>query len=469
MDDGFPDTTEVLVIGGGPGGYVAAIRAGQLDLGVTLVEDEGVGGTCLNHGCIPSKALITATDRVDEIATSEEMGIYAEPYLDVEEMVDWKDEVVDTLTGGVETLCRANGVTVVDGVAELTSDSEAKVTTADGESGTISFKNCIVATGSRPIELPNFSYDDEPVLDSQQALSLSEAPDRLVVVGAGYIGLELSTVFAKFGTDVTVVEMLDSVLPTFPDDLVEPVYSRAQEQGIDFHFGVSVSRWDEQGDGIAVVAEDENGGTGSFDCDVVVVAVGRQPVTDTVGLENAGLEPNERGFVDIDDRCQTDQSSLYAVGDVAGEPLLAHAASREGVVAAEAIAGEVGDHGTEIPSVVFTDPEIATVGLTEAEAADAGYDPLVGRFPFDASGRAMSTGDTEGFVTVVSDDETGRVLGGQVVGTEASELIGTLTVAVNQDLSVSELAGVVFPHPTLSEAIGESAEHAIGHAIHTSN
>jgi dihydrolipoamide dehydrogenase len=468
MED-LPTKTDLLVIGGGPGGYVAAIRAGQLGLDVTLVEADAVGGTCLNYGCIPSKALITATDRVDDIAHSEEMGIYAEPYLDVSEMVDWKDEVVENLTGGVASLCRSNGVTIVEARAELTAENEAIITVSDGDTGTISFDDCILATGSRPVELPNFSFEKEPVWDSQEALAIDEVPGQLLVVGAGYIGMELSTVFAKLGCDVTVVEMLDEVMPTFPTDLVAPVHERAQKHGVDFHFGLAASHWEKTGDGVTVVAKDEDDDTASFDCDAVVVAVGRQPVIDTAGLDAVSIELTDDGFVDTDDRWQTSVDSIYAVGDVAGDPLLAHAASREGVVVAETIAGERGDHGTEIPAVVFTDPEIATIGLTEEEAVNAGYEPLVGRFPFSASGRAMTGDDTAGFVKLVADDDTGQVLGGHIVGPEASELVGTLTVAVEREMSVDELAGVVFPHPTLLEAIGESADHALGHALHTSN
>lgn len=469
MSHEVPAETEVLVVGGGPGGYVAAIRAGQLGLDVTLVERDGIGGTCLNYGCIPSKALITATDRVHEITNSEEMGIYAEPYLDVAELMEWKDAVVNDLTGGVAALLQGNGVTLVEGRATFDSETSATIHRADGEVTTLEFEYAILATGSRPIKLPGFDFADDPILNSRQALSSDRVPGRLVVVGGGYIGMELSTVFSKLGADVTVVEMLDDLMPAFPDHLVEPVRKRAADFGIDCHFGLAADHWEETADGITVVAEDEGGQTAEFACDAVIVAVGREPVTDTVDLAAAGLEPDENGYLETDEQGQTDVSSIYAVGDVAGEPMLAHAATSEGIVAAAAIAGENHNLPSATPAVVFTDPEVATVGRSEAEAADDGYDPMVGRFPFTASGRAMTAGDTTGFVEVVADADTGRLLGGHVVGPEASELIGELTLAVEAGHDVADLATLIHPHPTLSEAIGESAEHALGHAIHTTN
>jgi dihydrolipoamide dehydrogenase len=469
MTETVPTTTDVLVIGGGPGGYVAAIRAAQLDLDVVLVERDGVGGTCLNYGCIPSKSLITATNRVDEITESQEMGIYAEPYLDVAEMIDWKDDVVTNLTDGVISLCRSNGVHLVEGTARFESESSATVTHDDGATDHIEFENAIMATGSRPVQLPGFDFSDDPVLDSRQALSLRKVPDRLVVVGAGYIGMELSTVFAKLGTAVTVLEMLDDPLPRFPSDLVSPVHDRAIDSGVDFRFGFAASHWEQDQDGVRVVAEDKNGNVEEFPAEYFVVAVGREPVTDAIGIENIDVEVDKNGFVETDDHCRTDASSIFAVGDVAGEPLLAHAASHEGLIAAETITGEDPSHGSTVPAVVFTDPEIATVGLTEQEAEEAGHDPLIGQFPFAASGRAMTTGDTEGFVKIVVDADSNRILGGQVVGPEASELIASLTIAVENGHSVSDLADITYSHPTLSEAIGESAQHALGHAIHTHN
>ncbi len=465
--------TDVAVIGAGPGGYVAAIRAGQLGLDVTLVEKDAYGGTCLNYGCIPSKAMITASDVAHEAGDAEDMGVYADPEVDVTEMVDWKDGVVDQLTGGVEKLCKANGVNLVEGRAEFAGSDKLRVVHGgDGQgSETIEYEHAIVSTGSRPIEVPGFDFGDDPVLDSRQALAMDDLPDSLVVVGAGYIGMELSTVFAKLGVDVTVVEMLDGILPQYGDDLARPVKQRAEELGIDFHFGLAADGWEADGDdGIVVAAEDEDGETTEFETEKVLVAVGRQPVTDTLNLEVIGLEPNEDGRLETDHEARTDVENVFAIGDVAPGPMLAHKASKEGEVAAEVIAGEPAALDYQaVPAAVFTDPEIGTVGLTEDDAAEQGFDPVVGKFPFNASGRALTTGHAEGFVQVVADEESGFILGAQIVGPEASELVAELGLAIEMGATLEDVASTIHTHPTLAEATMEAAEHALGHAIHTLN
>ncbi|QCC60883.1 dihydrolipoyl dehydrogenase [Natrinema thermotolerans] len=495
--------TDVLVIGAGPAGYVAAIRAGQLDLDVTLVEKDAYGGTCLNYGCIPSKALITATDVAHDAATAEEMGIHAEPEIDLGEMMAWKDGVVDQLTGGVEKLCKANGVTLLEGTARFAGENTARVShSGEGQgSESLEFEHAVIATGSRPIEIPNFDFGDEPVLDSRQALALESVPDSIVVVGAGYIGMELASVFAKLGTDVTVIEMLDSILPGYDDDLKRPVKGRATDLGIEFEFGYTASEWHERDgdDGIRVVAEpadnaaadgggeashaseQESGETASgaeavederleLEAEKVLVAVGRQPVSDTLDLEEAGVETDDAGFVETDSRARTNLEHIFAVGDVAGEPMLAHKGSAEGQVAAEVIAGEPAAIDYQaMPAAVFTDPEIGTVGMTEPEAAEAGFEPVTGQFPFRASGRALTTGDSDGFVKVVADEESGYLLGASIVGPEASELIAELGLAIELGATLEDVAATVHTHPTLSESVMEAAENALGHAIHTLN
>ncbi|WP_137286670.1 dihydrolipoyl dehydrogenase [Halorussus salinisoli] len=464
--------TDVLVIGAGPGGYVAAIRAGQLDLDVTMVEKDAYGGTCLNYGCIPSKAMITASDLAHEAGDAEEMGIYADPEVKMDEMVGWKDEVVDQLTGGVEKLSKANGVELMEGRAEFADEDKARIVHSGGGQGseTVEFEHAIVSTGSRPIEVPGFDFGDDPVLDSRQALALDEVPESLVIVGAGYIGMELAGVFAKLGTDVTVVEMLDSVLPGYEDDLARPVKKKAEDLGIDFHFGEAASEWEESGDGITVRTEDEEGTISEFGAEKVLVAVGREPVTDTLELENAGIETDENGFIETDDRARTEKDHIYAIGDVAGEPMLAHKASKEGQVAAEVIAGEPSALDYQaVPAAVFTDPEIGTVGMTEAEAEEEGFEPAVGKFPFNASGRALTTGHAEGFVRIVADEPSGFLLGAQIVGPEASELIAELGLAIEMGATLEDVAATIHTHPTLSEAVMEAAENALGHAIHTLN
>jgi len=464
--------TDVLVIGGGPGGYVAAIRAGQLDLDVTLVERDAYGGTCLNHGCIPSKALISATDVAHDAGNAEHMGVYADPAVDLQGMVEWKDGVVDQLTGGVEKLCKAASVNLVAGRAEFASADTARVV-HEGEgqgSETVAFEHAIVATGSRPIEVPGFEFDGEHVLSSRDALSLDSVPESLVVVGAGYIGMELSTVFQKLGCDVTVVEMLDDALPGYEDDVARVVRTRAEELGVDFHFGQAAQEWERAGDGITVRTENEGGEIAEFGAENCLVAVGRQPVTDTLNLDALGLEPDDEGFLATDDQARTDLDHVFAVGDVAGEPMLAHKASTEGEVAAEVIAGEpAGLDYQAVPAAVFTDPEIGTVGMTEAEATEAGFEPIVGEFPLRANGRALTFGEDEGFVRVVAAGDGEFLLGAQVVAPEASELVAELGLAIEMGARLQDVAATVHTHPTLAEATREACANALGKAVHTLN
>jgi len=461
--------TEVLVIGGGPGGYVAAIRASQLGLDTTLVEMDAYGGTCLNHGCIPSKALISATDVASRAREAERMGVFADPDVDIQGMVAWKDRLVTRLTKGVESLCENAGATLVEGRAEFAGPGRVRVVQGGEGQGaeSIEFDHAVIATGSRPIEIPGFEFDGESILSSRDALALESVPERLAVVGAGYIGMELATVFAKMGCDVTVLEQLEDALPGYEDDVTEIVRGRAEELGVDFRFGQTAQGWDSTGEGVTVRAEGEDGETTAIDADRCLVAVGRQPVTDTLNLEAVGIEPDERGFLPTDDRAETDEEGIYAVGDVAGEPMLAHKAFREGEVAAEVIAGEPAglDHQA-MPAAVFTDPEIGTVGMTESEAREAGFDPVIGQMPLRASGRALTLGEREGFVRVVAEDESGFLLGAQIVGPEASELVAEVALAIELGATLEDVAATVHVHPTLSEAVHEAAMGARGESIH---
>ncbi|KAB1197778.1 MULTISPECIES: dihydrolipoyl dehydrogenase [Haloferax] len=465
--------TDVLVIGAGPGGYVAAIRAAQKGLDTTLVEKDAYGGTCLNYGCIPSKALITSSNLAHEAGNAEEMGIHADPVVDMSQLRDWKDGVVDQLTGGVEKLCKANGVNLVEGTARFKDENAVRI--AHGGEGqgseTIEFEHCIIATGSRVIQIPGFDFEDEHVWSSRDALATDTVPDRLVVVGGGYIGMELSTTFAKLGADVTVVEMLDDILPGYESDVARVVRKRAEELGIDLNFGEGASGWREEDDGIMVTTETEDGEENEYRADKVLVAVGRSPVTDTMELENAGLEADDRGFLGVDEFMRTDVEHIYAVGDVvASSPMLAHAASKEGIVAAEHIAGEpVAFDNQAVPAAVFTDPEIGTVGMTEDEAEEAGFTPAVGQMPFRASGRALTTGHADGFVRIVADEDSGFVLGAQIVGPEASELVAEVALAIEMGATLEDVASTIHTHPTLAEAVMEAAENALGEAIHTLN
>ena len=460
--------TELLVVGGGPGGYVAAIRAAQLDVDVTLVEMDAYGGTCLNHGCIPSKAFISATDVAHDAGNAEHMGVYADPAVDMQGMVTWKDRLVRRLTKGVETLCESAGATLIEGRAEFASEQKARIVhQGEGEGAeTVEFDNAVLATGSRPIELPDFSFDADPVLSSRDALALDSLPDSLLVIGAGYIGMELATVFQKLGCDVTVLEQLDEALPGYEDDVTDVIRERAADLGVDFAFGHAASEWEENGDAITVTAESDDGEE-SFDAEKCLVAVGRQPVTDTLNLDAVDIETTESGFIETDDRARTSLDHVFAVGDIAGEPMLAHKAFREGEVAAEVIAGEPAALDYQaMPAAVFTDPEIGTAGMTEAEAEKAGFSPVVGQMPLRASGRALTLGEKEGFVRVVADEDSGFVLGGQIVGPDASEMVAELTLAIEMGATLEDVAATVHVHPTLSEAVHEAVKGAAGHSIH---
>ncbi|MDG5817686.1 dihydrolipoyl dehydrogenase [Natronococcus sp. A-GB7] len=465
-----PTSTDVVVIGAGPGGYTAAIRAAQLDLDVTLVEKDAYGGTCLNHGCIPSKALISATDLAHRADEAENMGIHAELSIEMSELVDWKDQVVEQLTSGVEKLCKGNGVTLVEGTAEFTGENTVRISNGEEDGAdALEFEHAIVATGSRSVELPGFEFDGEQILSSRGALALESIPERLVVVGAGYIGMELATVFAKAGTDVTVVEMLDEALPGFDADVTRVVKRRAAELGIDFHFGKAANDWERTDDGILVTTTSEDGSVSEFAAEKALVAVGREPVTGTVSLEAAGIETDEDGFVPTDEYGRTDREHIFAVGDVAGEPMLAHKGMYEGEAAAEYIAGgSTTIDPRAVPAVVFTDPEIATVGMSESEATEAGFDPIVGETHLRGSGRALTMDETSGFVRIVA-TESGTVLGAQVVAPEASELVAELGLAREAELSLDDIVEAIHAHPTLSETVREAAANAKGQAIHTLN
>ena len=470
--------TELLVIGGGPGGYVAAIRGGQLGLDVTLVEADAYGGTCLNEGCIPSKALIHVSDLAHEVEHAEDMGLHARADVDIQGLVGWKDGVVDQLTGGVEKLCKANGVNLIEGRAEFTNEHTARV--AHGGEGqgseSIEFEHAVVATGSRPIELPGFAFDSDRILSSADVLSMDSLPDSMLVVGGGYIGMELSTMLAKLGCDVTVVEMLDDILPGYDADITRTVRERAESLGIEFNFGEAAQEWTGAGLGasgepqLEVTTETEGGEESNYTADRVLVAVGRQPASDTCNVEAVGLEPNDNGVLETDSAARTDVEHVFAVGDVAGEPMLAHKAYREGHVAAEVVAGEPTrlDHQA-IPAAVFTDPEIGTVGLSAEEAESEGFDPVVGEMPMRASGRALTLGADEGFVRIVADAETEFILGVRIVAPDAAELIAEIGLAIEMGARLEDVAATIHTHPTLSEAVAEAAANARGSAVHTLN
>lgn len=459
--------TDVLVIGSGPGGYVAAIRAAQLGLDVTIVEREDIGGVCLNSGCIPSKALITMSAVWRQLSELDRAGITVkEAVINPAKLQAWKNDVVHKLTGGVEQLLKGNRVRILRGRAEFTRAGEAKVDTGH-EVKYLAFRDAIIATGSRPVPLSSVPWDGQRVVDSTGLLNGETIPDRLAVIGGGYIGLELGTVYAKLGSRVTIIEATPNLLPGVDRDLVRPVEQVLHGLAVDVLTATTVTDTRKTGDEVYLQVE-SNGASRTIACDVVLVAVGRQPNTDNLGLDKIGIVPDGRGFIAVDERRRTTAAHVYAIGDVTGGPLLAHKASREARVAAEVIGGDRGAayDAVAVPAVIFTDPEIATVGLSEDQARQQGYEPIVGRFPFTASGRALTMGQTAGFVRLVGDKATGVVIGAQVVGPEASTLIAEAALAIECGLTLSDLAQTIHAHPTLPEAVMEAAESALGNAVH---
>lgn len=460
--------TDVLVIGAGPAGYLAAIRAAQRDMDVILVdENERLGGVCLNDGCIPSKALIHAADLYHDAGHSASFGLSADPDMEFETLQEWREAIIDQLTSGVEQLEERYGVTVVRGEAYLPSSTHAKIQ-GHGDVEAVDFEHCILATGSSPIALPDIPFDGETIIDSSDALQLDEPPEDLLVVGGGYIGMELGTVYSKFGSDVTVLEAGDRILPAMPDALVEPITDHADALGIELVTDAMATDADVD-DGTATVAADVDGSEETFEADTVLVAVGRTPNTDGYGLDNTDVELDDDGFIETDEQLQTADPHIYAIGDVAGQPMLAHKGYQEGAVAAEAIAGEPVAADFTVPAVVYTDPELATVGLTADEAEEQGFDVLTGKFTFGASGRAATLDRDDGFVQVVADKASHALLGVHMVGPHVSELVSEATLALEMGALLDDIVMTVHAHPTLSEAFREACEDALGQAIHKYN
>jgi dihydrolipoamide dehydrogenase len=460
---------DTIVVGGGPGGYTAAIRLAQLGKRTLVVEREALGGVCLNWGCIPSKALITAAATVDHIRHAGTMGIGAgEPSIDFAATQRWKDGIVKRLTGGIGTLVRANGSTSVAGEARLLDARTVQVTAADGTVSRYQAAEAIVlATGARVMSIPGFEPDGARVITAKEAVSLESIPRSLVVVGGGVIGMELGMMYQKLGTRVTVVEMTEGILPGVDPDLSAVVARRFRKRGGVLLAPARATGWEPAGDGVRVTVE-HGGATQTVEADHVLVSVGFRPNTAGLGLEQAGVRVDVRGHIATDRSTRTNVPGVYAVGDVTGGPYLAHKAFREGEVAAEVIHGRnIGRDWLAMPSAIFTDPEISTVGLTEAEARAAGHDVRVGRFPFSALGRAMSLGDTDGFVKIVTDRD--RVLGVHIVGPEASELIAEAALAIEMQAAPEDLALTIHPHPTLSEGVLEAFKHSLGEAVHVMN
>lgn len=463
-----PGTTEVLVIGGGPGGYTAAIRAAQLGYDVVVVEKDAYGGVCTHHGCIPSKAYLSATAVATRAGTADELGISAAPRIDFEQMHAWKDAVVDRSANGVTALLGSNGATVLDGVAEFTDDHTARITLDDGTTSRLAFDFAVVATGSRPVELPGFEFSSDAILSSRDALALETVPDRLVVVGAGYIGMELSTVFARLGVDVTVVEVESRVLPAYPAAMTRPVVQRARELGVSFELETAAREWIRDDDELVVTLESATGRRLDVTTDGVFVAVGREPVTDTVNLAGVGLAPGDGGFIETDRDGKTAQSHVFAVGDVAGEPMLAHEAMQAGVAAAETIDGRPAPVDRHVPEIVFTDPEVGRVGLSATEASERGFDPLVGEVALSRNDRAVLSRGTDGLVRLVGDGERGTLLGAAATGPDISPLLAELGLAIELGAKFEDVDQTIHVRPSLSAAVAKAAADGLRGAVRPS-
>jgi dihydrolipoamide dehydrogenase len=464
--------TDAVVIGSGPGGYPAGIRLGQLGVKTIVIEKGKAGGVCLNVGCIPSKAVIHAAKMYDKLSHSEDIGIKltSPPQIDWAQTIKWKETVVNKLTSGVKQLLKANGTTLLEGEATFVGPNALDVKKPDGTVVRVEAKSIVIATGSRPVQIPGFTFDDKRVIDSTGALALTEIPKRMAVVGGGYIGLELGTVFAKLGTKVTVVEALPTILNGMDPECVAVVQRKLKKLGVEILTEVKAKGWEDKGDRAVLSVEQKDGTIAKLDCDKILVTVGRKPNTDGIGLEKIGVKL-ERGFIVTDKQLKTNVPGVYAIGDCTLGLMLAHKATKEGEVVAEVIAGRKAEQDAKtIPAVVFTDPEIASAGLTEAEAKAKGHAKLkVGKYPFSVLGRALSVNDTEGFAKVVADAETEEVLGIHIVGGGAAELISEGALAIEMGAVLHDIGLTVHPHPSLPEAIMEAAKHALGEAIHLVN
>lgn len=460
MSDTSSLHAEVVVLGGGPGGYTAAFRAADLGRQVVLVERYPVlGGVCLNVGCIPSKALLHAAKVIQEAQESSSFGLnFGSPNVDLDKLRDWKNKVVKTLTTGLAGLAKQRKVTIVNGVGKFSSDRTLQVETADGTK-TVSFDHAIIAAGSQPVQIPGFPRDDPRMMDSTDALELAEVPKRLLIIGGGIIGLEMATVYHALGSKITVVELMDQIIPGCDADLVKPLYQRIKKQYENIFLKTKVTRIEAKSEGLQVYFEGGEGAPESDLFDRILVAVGRKPNGNRIGAENAGVKVDDKGFIPVDTCQRTNVPHIYAIGDIVGNPMLAHKATHEAKVAAEVISGERSAfQALTIPSVAYTDPEVAWMGLTEnqAKAQGIGYDKAA--FPWAVSGRALGIDRKEGVTKILCDKETKRILGAGIVGPNAGELISEAVLALEMGADMEDIALTIHPHPTLSETFAFAAE-----------
>jgi dihydrolipoamide dehydrogenase len=465
-------TYDVIVIGGGPGGYGCAIRLGQLKQKVLCVEKEEVGGVCLNWGCVPSKALIAAAHTYEKAKDGESIGLMADNVrMDVDKMQDWKGKIVNRLTTGIKGLFKGNGVDLLYGEASFASAKQVVVKTREGSTETIdATKAIVIATGSSTIEIPSFKFDGKQIIGARDAVSLRSVPKRLLVIGGGVIGLELGSVYQKFGSELIVVEATPTLLPGTDPDLTAVVEKKLVKHGAKIFKNAKAMGFEKQSDGSVAVRVDVGGG--KFEnvlCDVVLVAVGMRPNSQNLGLEKIGVKV-EKNFIPTDAQGRTNVPNVYCIGDVSGFPMLAHKATKEGEVIAEVIAGQkAAKDWVAIPAAIFTDPEIAVAGLSETQAKEKGIEVRIGKFPYAALGRAMANNETEGFFKVVADAKTHEVLGVHIVGTAASDMISEGALALEMHAFLEDVGLTIHPHPTLGEGMMEAHMNALGHAIHILN
>jgi dihydrolipoamide dehydrogenase len=463
------DRTRLVVIGAGPGGYAAAFLAADMGMDVVVVDPApNPGGVCLYRGCIPSKALLHVARVIDESRRAADWGVeFGEPTIDLDRMRAWKDDVVEKLTGGLGQLTRQRKIRYIQGRAAFAGATSLEIETEKGKRQGLEFEHAILATGSRPVALPGFPENSDRLLDSTSALELHDVPRRLLVVGGGYIGLELGSVYAALGSKITVVEMMPSLLPGVDKDLVRPLAKKLQREFDETLLETRVAEVKEQKNGLKVRLDGKDVDKPERIFDKVLVSVGRRPNSENLGLEKTRIQTDEAGFVQVDERLRTAEPTIYAIGDLVGQPMLAHKASHEGRTAVEAIAGhKVAFEPAAIPAVVFTDPEVAWCGLTEDEARGQGRKVAVARFPWAASGRAMTLGRDDGLTKLVIDPDTERILGVGIVGPGAGELIAEGVLAVEMAALAGDLRLSIHPHPTLSETMMEAAEVFFGQSTH---
>ncbi len=464
------DSFDVVVIGGGPGGYVAAIRAAQLGLKSACIEFRGaLGGTCLNVGCIPSKALLESSEMYDKVAKhSKDYGVTVDSVAaDVPAMVDRKNGIVKKFTRGIEGLLKKNKVSYLKGLGSIVSANEVEVTDDAGGKQRYQAKHIVIATGSEPVEIPIAKFDGKTVVSSTEALDFEKPPEHMVVIGGGVIGLELGSVWKRLGSKVTVIEAMPKLLMQMDESISKAMHKILGAQGLEFLLGTKVTGVEVNGDSAVVKAESSSGEAIELPCDKVLVSVGRRAFTKGLGLENVGIEVDERGKVKVNSHLQTSISNIYAIGDVIDGPMLAHKAEEEGVAVAEMVAGKPGHVNYEaIPGIIYTWPEVAAVGRSEQQCKDEGIEYKTGQFPYIANGRAICAGHSDGFVKIIADAKTDRILGAHMVGPSVSELISEIVVGIEFGASAEDIARSMHGHPTLSEATKEAALAVEKRAIH---